>query len=61
MFVILNAPWRQAANGMKSWFMMNTCAISRIDFDPERDQHRLTQTDRSSYQPFDHFTHQLPH
>jgi 2,3-bisphosphoglycerate-dependent phosphoglycerate mutase len=34
MFAILNAPWRHAANGMKSWFMMNNCAISRIDFDP---------------------------
>lgn len=36
MFVILKTPWRQAANGMKSWFMMNNCAISRIDFDPGR-------------------------
>ncbi len=35
MFAILNTPWRQAAQGMKSWFMMNNCAISRIDFDPE--------------------------
>jgi 2,3-bisphosphoglycerate-dependent phosphoglycerate mutase len=35
MFVILNTPWRQAAYGMRSWFMMNNCAISRIDFDPE--------------------------
>jgi 2,3-bisphosphoglycerate-dependent phosphoglycerate mutase len=35
MFTILNAPWRQAAHGMKSWFMMNNCAISRIDFDPD--------------------------
>lgn len=32
MFAILNAPWRQAAFGLKSWFMMNNCAISRIDF-----------------------------
>jgi 2,3-bisphosphoglycerate-dependent phosphoglycerate mutase len=35
MFVILKTPWRQGANGMRSWFMMNNCAISRIDFDPE--------------------------
>lgn len=32
MFAILNAPWRQAAHGMSSWFSMNNCAISRIDF-----------------------------
>jgi len=35
MFAILNTPWRKAAQGMESWFMMNNCAISRIDFDPE--------------------------
>lgn len=35
MFGILNTPWRQAANGVKSWFMMNNCAISRIDFHPD--------------------------
>jgi 2,3-bisphosphoglycerate-dependent phosphoglycerate mutase len=34
MFAILNTPWRQAAPGFKSWFMMNNCAISRIDFHP---------------------------
>ena len=32
MFALLNAPWRQAAHGMNSWFSMNNCAISRIDF-----------------------------
>lgn len=32
MFVILNAPWRQAAHGLTAWFSMNNCAISRIDF-----------------------------
>lgn len=32
MFVILDTPWRQASNGWKSWFMMNNCGISRIDF-----------------------------
>ena len=34
MFAILNAPWRQAAHESKSWFMMNNCAITRIDFHP---------------------------
>ena len=31
MFVILNTPWRQAALGRQSWFMLNNCAISRFD------------------------------
>ncbi|MFN8412370.1 MAG: histidine phosphatase family protein [Anaerolineales bacterium] len=25
-------PWRQGAHDMKSWFMLNNCAISRFDF-----------------------------
>ncbi len=28
---ILQLPWRQAAHGLRSWFMMNNCAITRID------------------------------
>lgn len=32
MFAILNTPWRQAALGLKSWFVLNNCSISRIDF-----------------------------
>jgi len=32
MFAIHNAPWRKAAHGLTSWFSMNNCAISRIDF-----------------------------
>ena len=35
MFVILNAPWRQAAYGLKSWFVLNNCSISRIDFNQD--------------------------
>jgi len=31
MFIILNTPWRQAAHGLQSWFMLNNCAISRFD------------------------------
>jgi 2,3-bisphosphoglycerate-dependent phosphoglycerate mutase len=31
MFVLLNTPWRQAAHGRQSWFMLNNCAISRFD------------------------------
>ena len=31
MCAILNLPWKQAAHGLSSWFVMNNCAISRID------------------------------
>lgn len=31
MFAILDTPWRQAANGLQSWFVLNNCSISRID------------------------------
>jgi 2,3-bisphosphoglycerate-dependent phosphoglycerate mutase len=31
MCAILKLPWRQAALGMKSWFMLNNCSISRFD------------------------------
>ena len=30
MCAILNLPWRQASNGLNSWFMLNNCSISRI-------------------------------
>lgn len=32
MFALLDTPWRQAAQGLKSWFVLNNCSISRIDF-----------------------------
>ncbi|MDQ2691788.1 MAG: histidine phosphatase family protein [Chloroflexota bacterium] len=28
---VLKLPWRQAAHGLKSWFVLNNCAISRFD------------------------------
>jgi hypothetical protein len=31
MGAMLNLPWRQASNGLKSWFVLNNCSISRID------------------------------
>jgi 2,3-bisphosphoglycerate-dependent phosphoglycerate mutase len=31
MCAILKLPWRQAAHGLRSWFMMNNCAITRVD------------------------------
>ncbi|HET9587889.1 MAG TPA: histidine phosphatase family protein [Anaerolineales bacterium] len=31
MCAILNMSWRQAAQGMKHWFVLNNCSISRLD------------------------------
>ena len=31
MSAILNMPWKNASNGMNSWFLLNNCSISRID------------------------------
>jgi len=28
---MLDLPWRQASNGLKSWFLLNNCSISRLD------------------------------
>jgi 2,3-bisphosphoglycerate-dependent phosphoglycerate mutase len=28
---ILKLPWRQAAHGLRSWFLLNNCSISRFD------------------------------
>lgn len=31
MCAILNIPWRQASQGMRAWFVLNNCSISRLD------------------------------
>lgn len=31
MCAILDMPWKNASNGLKSWFLLNNCSISRID------------------------------
>ena len=33
---MLKLPWRQAAHGMKSWFLLNNCSISRFDIRKDR-------------------------
>jgi len=30
MCAILSLPWRQASQGLNSWFMLSNCSISRI-------------------------------
>ncbi|MBL8062859.1 MAG: histidine phosphatase family protein [Anaerolineales bacterium] len=32
MCAVLKLPWRQAALGLRSWFLLNNCSISRFDF-----------------------------
>ena len=29
--VMLDLPWRQASNGLESWFLLNNCSLSRFD------------------------------
>ena len=31
MGAILKLPWRQASHGLRSWFLLNNCSISRFD------------------------------
>ena len=35
MCAMLDLPWRQASNGLKSWFLLNNCSISRFDINKE--------------------------
>ena len=28
---ILKLPWKNASHGLKSWFLLNNCSISRVD------------------------------
>jgi len=32
MCAVLELPWRQASHGLRSWFFLNNCSISRFDF-----------------------------
>jgi 2,3-bisphosphoglycerate-dependent phosphoglycerate mutase len=32
MCAVLQLPWRQAAHGRRSWFLLNNCSITRFDF-----------------------------
>jgi len=49
---ILQLPWRQAAHGLKSWFMLNNCAICR--FDIRGNEINIAYLNRTDYLP-DHF------
>jgi len=46
MCAMLQLPWRQAAHGLKSWFVLNNCSISRFDiFGDELSIAYLNRTD----------------
>jgi 2,3-bisphosphoglycerate-dependent phosphoglycerate mutase len=46
MCAMLRLPWRQAAHGLRSWFVLNNCSISRFDiFNEELSIAYLNRTD----------------
>jgi 2,3-bisphosphoglycerate-dependent phosphoglycerate mutase len=49
MFAILDTPWRKAALGLKSWFILNNCSISRIDF--QADEINIAYINRTDHLP----------
>ena len=49
MCAILQLPWRQAALGMRSWFMLNNCSISR--FDIHKEEINFAYLNRTDYLP----------
>ena len=46
---MLDLPWRQASNGLKSWFLLNNCSISR--FDVNRQDVTLCYMNRTDHLP----------
>jgi 2,3-bisphosphoglycerate-dependent phosphoglycerate mutase len=46
---ILKLPWRQAAYGMKSWFILNNCSISR--FDIYKEEINIAYLNRTDFLP----------
>src|SRR5512134_1574360 len=46
---ILQLPWRQASHGLKSWFLLNNCSISR--FDIHEDEITVAYVNRTDYLP----------
>ena len=46
---MLQLPWRQAALGLRSWFLLNNCSISR--FDIHRNELNFVYINRTDYLP----------
>lgn len=49
MCAILDLPWRNASNGLKSWFLLNNCSISRIDI--QNDHVTICYLNRTDHLP----------
>jgi len=49
MCTLLNLPWRQGAHGMRSWFLLNNCSISRVDI--HKDWLRVCYINRTDHLP----------
>jgi 2,3-bisphosphoglycerate-dependent phosphoglycerate mutase len=49
MCAILNLPWRQASNGLNSWFLLNNCSISRIEV--HKDEVTICYLNRTDHLP----------
>ena len=46
---VLQLPWRQASHGLKSWFLLNNCSISR--FDIHKDEITMVYINRTDHLP----------
>jgi 2,3-bisphosphoglycerate-dependent phosphoglycerate mutase len=46
---MLKLPWRQAAHGLRSWFALNNCSISR--FDVHKDEMTIAYLNRTDHLP----------
>lgn len=46
---ILKLPWRQASHGLRSWFLLNNCSISR--FDVRRNEITIAYINRTDHLP----------
>ena len=49
MCAILNLPWRQASNGLNSWFLLSNCSVSRIAI--YKDEVTICYLNRTDYLP----------
>jgi len=49
MCAMLDLPWRNASNGLKSWFLLNNCSISRIDI--QNDHVTICYLNRTDHLP----------
>jgi broad specificity phosphatase PhoE len=46
---VLQLPWRQASHGLKSWFLLNNCSLSR--FGIHGDEITMAYVNRTDYLP----------